>query len=66
MSTIKSSNYLNTGGTYGIKPNSDKGSSIIIDGVEIVEDAGCLYPLNKTKTIFNATGEISHGQCHLE
>lgn len=56
MSTVKSNNYFDVSGTYGVKPNSDGILSLAHSGWEIRENAGCLYPLNRTKIVFNATG----------
>lgn len=56
MSTVKANSYLNTTGMYGTKPNPDGTLSLYYDGWEINENAGCLYPLSRTKITFIATG----------
>lgn len=56
MSIIKATNHLDLSGTYGVKPNSDGILSLVHSGWEIRENAGCLYPLNRTKIVFETTG----------
>lgn len=56
MSQIRSNKFLNTSGVYGTSPNSSGFSTLHYDGWDIKEDAGCLYPLNKTKATFSYTG----------
>jgi hypothetical protein len=56
MSEVRSNKFLNSSGLYGTALSSNGFSTLYYDGWEIKEDAGCLYPLNKTKITFSYTG----------
>lgn len=57
MSQVRSNKILNSEGLEGLKLNSTNGFiTHYYDGWEIKEDAGCLYPIGKTKQTFNYTG----------
>lgn len=56
MSTVKANSYVNTTGVYGTKPNPDGSLSLYYDGWEIRENGGCLYPQNRNRVVFSATG----------
>jgi hypothetical protein len=56
MSNVRSNNFFDPTGNYGIKPNSDDGFAVSVLGWEFKDSGGSLYPLNKTKVVFNGTG----------
>jgi hypothetical protein len=52
MSNVRSNNFFDPTGNYGIKPNSDDGFAVSVLGWEFKDSGGSLYPLNKTKVVF--------------
>lgn len=56
MSILRSNNYYGPTGSYGMKPNSSSGFTISIDDWQFQEHGGCLYPIGKTRIVFNGTG----------
>jgi hypothetical protein len=56
MSNVRSNNFFDPTGNYGMKPSSDDGFTVSVLGWEFKDSGGSLYPVNKTKVVFNGTG----------
>lgn len=55
-SEIRADNFFDPTGIGGIKTSAVHGRLISAAGFDFIERAGCLYPVNKTRVAYSATG----------